>query len=236
MFICTGDNGQCASYCEDIELEIEGPGGYSYSDTFAPGDYCQQPLVWFISDIMCGTYTITANIYCLDDFGQMYLANSDEEEVHLSMVEQTDLILIAPIYDGDKWYPGGHMCPHTCNGYTVDCSGFVTQLLRRLARTTESGVYPIQHCASFQWDGSGRVHDIQWSQIQKGDIIIWGIVNEWGHIAIYSGEGVDLTHVKVWECSGAQGVGEHEVNIVPRMTPYAWNDCDVFEPCDCQGD
>ena len=92
------------------------------------------------------------------------------------------MLLVAPIYSADGYLLGGHRPPHhetdddECSGRegTVDCSGYLTQLLRRLARK-EGNTYPINHIGAVAWRTSTRASTLtSFADLQAGDLIVWG--------------------------------------------------------------
>ena len=94
---------------------------------------------------------------------------------------------------------GWHCCPGVPGlGETtayIDCSGFVTQVLRRLARCdggTLPSCYPLDHIGAVDWRNSSRVVQVTLQQIRDGeadlrtgDILVWmdtdhvGIFVDW---------------------------------------------------------
>ncbi|HEX9744127.1 MAG TPA: hypothetical protein VGB30_01760 [bacterium] len=129
------------------------------------GYYTSTNHVWNISAEDCGYYELRVE-------GRMTGAQrgdciaEDQIEVFLDKVRIDDFFLVGPIYFGDKYLWGGHRMPHepgNLNG-TVDCSGFITQVLKRLARNQPGDPYswPIIHMGAWCWDPadcSGPGHD-----------------------------------------------------------------------------
>jgi len=212
---------------------------------------CLDPnfIVWNISNIPCGEYKIYVECYdeivfdnagCLDDPEKFLKARSAAEspKIKLDKVIQSDLVRIAPIYEGDDYESGGSYRPRNNhddnNNDTVDCCNYVTQLLRRLART-ESGAYPIRHTDAITWR-SGRadqVEVIQFGQLEAGDIIVWmdtshvGIFDRWdiGNPDHQPENGV--YYAWIWESRHCDGVGcnRHKLGVSSsnRGSDYHWH-------------
>ena len=95
----------------------------------------------------------------------------------------------------------------------IDCSGFVTQLLRRLARCNSSGAYPINHLYATAWQtATDKVLPVSWNDIQQGDIVSWDAKpgNTYGHVVIFD-------H---WDESGKAnyGIGDWYYSIYSAIT------------------
>ncbi len=193
-------------------------------------------------------------------------------KLELDKVKQSDLVRIASIYEGDDYWSDIYddITYNNRNGYrprnnhdeseyvtrTVDCSNYVTQLLRRLDRK-EGETYPINQIPSSSWRTSGRVEFVEFSDMVPGDILVW---MDTGHVAVLAeeididpifneeGEPVGLEYnAWVWEAWGksddpnAGGVGrfrrqlgidsEHLSDLFHWHEGRHWIDDSVFNEC-----
>jgi hypothetical protein len=177
-------------------------------------DHCDEndtPIVWTIRDLPCGSYNVYAEGYVNGDpcpvaFGEL------DKTLDLDYVNQDDFVHVAPIYKGDRYITPGHKNPHDPNvgSPTVDCSGYVTQVLRRLARLQvkedpeDPPTYPILHMGAACWGwwgwgsdyycnqyvGGHRLHqprsrtqNVPLENLAKGDIISWRGTDK--HVVIF---------------------------------------------------
>lgn len=140
-------------------------------------------IIWDISHLPCGEYQIVVEAYAPEIFLLMQsdlfqfcsppsLDSKSSELLDLSKVKKSDLVRIASIYEGDGYLSPGSYRPHNnhrdgdtdeTDENTVDCCGYVTQLLRRLARfdfnsqiepdnSPITGTYPIDHSGASYWN------------------------------------------------------------------------------------
>ncbi len=100
------------------------------------------------------------------------------------------MTIVADIYSGDYYKnPGGTLNPHSDAGGTVDCCGYLTQVIRRLGRKDDQGNYPIPHFTADELRTQGRLwgdavgaNCIPFSDLQAGDLIVWG---DTSHVGIF---------------------------------------------------
>jgi len=174
--------------------------------------YRDTPFVW---DLIacgedCGQHTLLVQGWKVnpDWEGGYQPVLEDFAPVFLTVVQKADLVRIWEIYLGDKYGPtmGYHCCPHN-PGLTgapprtgfIDCSGFVTQLLRRLARCDGADppdCYeledPLEHYGALRWRGEERAKIVTRDEIRNsleellhpGDILVWMGTD---HVAIFDG-------------------------------------------------
>jgi len=183
----------------------------------------------------------------------------DSNNLRLDYVDQENLVDIAPIYKGDGYRSGGSLNPHSADD-TVDCSGYVTQLLRRLARLQDHAdpqhppTYPILHMGAGCWRswGSGppnycnqldpehvahqpvvRVQTIQLEDLAPGDIIAWRTVRHVGVFGWWREFEPSKGRFKamVWEARGA-GVNVYRRDLRSQShLARHWVDGVVYNSC-----
>jgi len=164
--------------------------------------------------------------------GESYVAYR-QYEVYLDKVKPFDVLLVAPIYTGDGYLLGGHRPPHhetdddECSGRegTVDCSGYLTQLLRRLARK-EGNTYPINHIGAVAWRTSSRAETLtSFAELQAGDLIVWG-----HHLRLNENneEVEDGNHIGIfYDWNTTDGSGHNPVKgVYVALVWQSWGDCD----------
>jgi len=177
------------------------------------------PLIWPISDLDCGQYTLHVDCYK----NGTIVGDGDSKQLTLGYVTQADIVNIAPIYLGDDYHWGGHYNPHS-RPDTVDCCGYLTQLLRRFARCdggTLPGCYPIAHRCAVAWRACELLTDISFQNLQPGDLIVWRGTN---HVAIFAkwdwyDEDRNSFRAIVWESNGAGGVDPNPVQLRSQANP-----------------
>jgi len=253
------DEERCQGFYNHITLEILGP-PYEESETLVTlyepnfNEYRDDPYVWDLiaHDEDCGLHHICAVGWTRDPSSPGGYKEIVQEclPVSLSMVEQVDLITVASIYENDHWEGGWQCCPHNPGhhagppdiGY-IDCSGFVTQILRRLARTNEAGQYPHEHRCAECWQSAWCVEPVSWNDVREGDIISWDPKpgHTMGHAVIFvkwangseepSG---DNDHYICWDSAYNVLVQQRLYQVSQRMHPLRWKtSCayPVFNPC-----
>ena len=181
-------------------------------------------ITWDISALPCGEYKIHVEAYSETVFKLLQIhacipsliETAESDTLELDKVKKSDLVRIAPIYDGDGYHETSSILR---NGYrprnnheteenncdedeTVDCTNYVTQLLRRLGRLdhdthidTPTGDYPIDHSRASWWntdreDEVNHLEDHQWYLMEKGDLVTrdprsWTIPDIPHHVMVF---------------------------------------------------
>ena len=233
--VCVSD-----PYCEFqwLTIDIYGPQGQldqRLAQLGAAGcnQYCSISCPWTISSEDCGEHTIRVACWLALDV-EPPLAEV-EKPVTLSMVTQGDIVRIAWIYDQDKYVHGYQCCPHQPwreppdRPGCMDCSGLVTQLLRRLYRSEPGTGYPIHHRCSTCWNDQSINDETTWDLVQPGDLVVYS----WGHVAIFN-KWLDQANGKyqTWEARGTGiPVGRQTRYVSAGGTPCHWLENVVFKTC-----
>lgn len=226
-----------------IDIDADGVGLIFKTAFNTSGQEQPYEWVWNISGSSCGPYAIVVRAYDHVDAApdDPYIAESQSDTLELDKVKVYDLMEVAPIYSGDGYLFGGSRCPHRNECWwvvdldrgidqeycgTVDCSAYLTQLLKRINRN-------IAHIKSDDWDTSGRVTEIDWDSIQWGDIIMW----DHGHVAIFirwRNRDANPPTVDTWEArGGAFIVGRQNGRpLANDSNPYTWVDNVIFKNCE----
>jgi hypothetical protein len=173
----------------------------NYENEFC-GDDCLDPVYeWDITNLPCGNYIIYAEAYDMAIARvcplSMPVITTESRSLKLDKVKKSDLVRIAPIYEGDRYWSSNHPSYNDINGYrprnnhhlstdptrTVDCTNYLTQLLRRLGRRDwdthidpQTGEYPIDSSAASWWntdrtDEVNHLSDLGWQFLEKGDLV-----------------------------------------------------------------
>ena len=259
--------GQRCDPNDAILVEIDGPqlhDEYTITgdDPVPANTFCQDPLVWNILAEDCGDHKIRVKWYCHDEFtGELVYGDYFEEyPLTLSKVVQADLVHIASIYyeppipDAD-WGEGWQCCPGVpgrdswpgCGDGNpkakplIDCCGFVTQLLRRLARCDDGGLpdcYPIDHIGAPAWRyATDRVTIVELGDmrttLREGDILVW-----WGyedyHVAIFRSwtDNPGFPVANTVESWGSNGPGKRTRDVEEENVKGGhWLEGVVFRSC-----
>jgi hypothetical protein len=207
----------------------------------------EQPYewVWDISGSSCGPYAILVRAYMDEDEEPGdYIAEAQSDTLELDKVKVHDLMEIAPIYHGDGHLWGGSRCPHRNECWyvfdeergidanycgTVDCSAYLTQLLKRINRN-------VSHIGAAAWGNSPRVTEVSWDTVQWGDIVVW-CSEDVQHVAIFVkwiNRSAPRPVFATYEARGLiPGVGHFEDRTVSGAArPYTWVENVVFKTCE----
>lgn len=161
----------CFDYFDYYKIYAKGPNEVEYEIEPHVTDksaFCETPKVWsFPGNMPCGEYKIHVDAFRNQE--EEPFIEEESSKLYLDKVIQSDLLLIVPLFAGKTYSQ-------------MDCSHFVTYVLRWLARPNAAD-YPIGHIDSTSWKTSDRATTLgSFGDIQRGDVLVWGDTN---HVGIF---------------------------------------------------